>query len=193
MPDKVENEQEKKFRFFGDVDRLQSGKVKSEYPSWYSQSHIEELEESIRHKEYQLDNDLIMGSEKGITKERLKKEKERLNAIEESRPRFSEQEISDIVKIVGNGKKFGSLGEKICSAMPTRSEMEKGLADAHEVERRWNLPCLMLTADEIPFVRGCDVTVSNDGKVTQLGAEKAWKIGRKLIGESSNCEVMRKG
>ncbi len=177
---------EEKYRIFGDVDKNKDGKVKSEYPSWYFTTHKEELEESIRHKENVLERDLVPASEKSTTRVRLKQEKERMDMIEAGQPKLSAKELDEIAKVIK------SLGTKISTAMFSRSQMEKGVADAHEVARRWSVPCVELDAEEISFVKSCDVSVSNNGKVTQIGAEKAWKIGRRLIGEISNSEILRK-
>ncbi len=183
---------EEKYKVFGDVDKNKDGKIKSEYPAFYHISLKDQLQEDIEHKERMLEHDLVRDSEKPITKARLKQEKIRMDEIEEGQPKLSGKELDEISKMVGTNKKGGTLGEKITSSMYSRSDGERGFADAHEVARRWSTPCLELDELEVPFVKSCDVLISNNRKVTQIGAEKAWKIGRRLIGETSNTEILRK-
>lgn len=181
-------------KVFGDVDKTKEGKVKSEYPSWYYEQQKDELEESIRHKQSMLDQDLVPGTEKALMRSRLKQESDKLSQIEESKPRFTEKELDEIAKMVktGTGNANGTLSFKISEMMFKRSDEEKGIADAHEEARRISTPCIKLEPHEIEFVKACEVPISNDGKVTRGGAEKAWKIGRKIIGENSNTEILRR-
>ena len=172
---------------FGEVDKTEKGKVKSTYPSWYYDTQKEELQDSIDHKERMIEQEIVPPSERMLAKERLGQEKERMKKIEMSKPKLTDLEVDEAAKI------RKSLGAKIKEAMYTRSDMEKGVADAHEVARRWSIPCIKLDEKELPFAKSCDVTVSHDGKVTQIGAEKVWKIASKLIGEPSNTETLRKG
>jgi hypothetical protein len=173
-------------KIFGDVDKTKDGKVKSQYPAWYYETHIDELRESIRHKEYQLESDLIPLSEKGITRERLKQEKERLEEIEKSKAKFTATEKDDLSKIRKD------LGQRIKDGMFTRSQMEKGLADAHEEARRLSEPVIEIKTEvEKELAKECEVKVI-DGKVSRKGAEKIWKIASKALGEMSNTEELRK-
>ena len=182
-------------KIFGEVDKTKEGKTKSEYPSWYFKQQKEDLEDSVRHRKSMLEQDLVPTSERNITRERLKQESTRLEQIEQSTPRFTEKEIDDISKIVktSSGVNNGTLSAKISESMYKRSEQDRGTSDAHEEARRISIPCVKLDEREIEFAKACEVPISNDGKVTRKGAEKIWKIGRRIIGEISNTEVLRKG
>ncbi len=171
---------------FGQADKSKDGNIKSEYPSWYFTQQKDELEETIRHKKYMIENDLIPGSERGITRERLKQEETRLEQINMSQPKLSAAELDEVSKI------RKSLGTKIADSMFRRSEMEKGVADAHEEARRMSTPVVKLDDKELGFAKVCDVAISNDGKVNRIAAEKVWKIASRLIEEPSNTEVLRK-
>ena len=181
-------------KIFGEVDKTKEGKTKSEYPSWYFETQKEDLEESVRHRTKQLDDDLVPPSERNITRERLKQESTRLDNINSSTPRFTEKEIDDINKMVktGGGVNTGTLSGKIAEAMFRRSDNEKGTADAHEEARRLSTPCITLDERELSFAKACEIPISPNGKVTRSGAEKMWKIGRRIVGEISNSEILRK-
>ncbi len=174
-------------KFFGNVDRMRDGKLKSEMPSWYFQQHREELEESVRHKRYMLEKDLVPITEKNIMKERLKQEEGRLEEINASKPK-----VSDVEKdIIAKGRK--ELGAKIKESMFSKSEMERGVADAHEEARRMSEPVIKIaTKEEAEVLAACEIEVK-DGKVSRNKASKAWKISGQLLEEPSTVEVLRKG
>jgi hypothetical protein len=181
-------------KIFGDVDKTKEGKTKSEFPSWYFETQKEDLEESVRHKKSMLEQDLVPASERNIMRERLKQESTRLDQIEASTPRFTEKEIDDISKLVNTrtGATTGTLSAKIAESMFTKSDMDRGTTDAHEEARRISRPCIKLDEKELDFAKACEIPISTDGKVTRSGAEKMWKIGRRIIGETSNTEVLRR-
>jgi hypothetical protein len=171
---------------FGKVDYNKAGKRSSTMPSWYYPRQRDELEESIRYKKSQLENDLVPSSEKNYMRESLKMEEKRIQEIEESQPRFSEVELDELAKL------RKSMGMKISDAMFKRSEMERGVADAHEEARRMSEPVLKLEDKELVFVRACEGKIEANGKVSRTTAERCWKIISRLLGENSNTEVLRK-
>jgi hypothetical protein len=174
-------------KIFGDVDRTRDGKPKSEYPSWYFNQQKDELEEGIAQKERALEQELVpVGEERNRMKNKLLHEKKRMDDINESQPKPTEKELAELTKM------RKELGGMIKDAMFTRSQMEKGLADAHDEARRMSTPCIELKDEQIPFAKGCDVPISHNGKVTRKGAEKMWKIASRLLGEQSNTETLRK-
>ena len=173
-------------KLFGKIDRTEKDKIKSEYPSWYFPQHKEELVESIRHNQSMLEMDLIPASEIPITKANLEKAKEKLEEIEESEPRFTDAEKDAMVKL------RKGLGSKISDSMFRRSEMEKGIADAHEEARRISEPVMKVDSQEEADLYGsCGINI-RDGKVTRNDAERAWKIISRGLGEISNSESLRK-
>jgi hypothetical protein len=175
-------------KVFGDVDKTKEGVIRSEYPSWYFDQHQEELEESIRQKEMAIDSDLIPKSEVPIIRERLDQERKRLDEIKASRPELSGVEKDNVVKAVTD------IGGKIKSSMFTRSEMEKGLADAHVEAQRLSTPVIEIKSEaEAELVKACGIKIRDNGKITGDEARKVWKIGSKLVGGPSNVETLRKG
>ena len=174
-------------KIFGDVDKTREGKPKSEYPSWYFTQQKDELEEGIAQKERAIRDDLVPhGEELSKMKNKLLHEKNRMEEIKVSEPKPTDAEFV----LLKNLRK--DLGAMIKDAMFTRSQMEKGLADAHDEAKRMSEPCIAIKEDQIAFAKGCDVVVSHNGKVSRSGAEKMWKIASRLLGEPSNTETLRK-
>jgi hypothetical protein len=174
-------------KIFGDVDRTKEGKIKSEYPAWYLNTHKEELEESVKHRRYMLENDLVDSSEKNIQKKRLEQESKRLAEIEASAPKLSGAELDEVSRV------HKEMGGQIKEAMYTRSDMERGTADAHEEARRISTPVIEVkNKAQAEFLESCGIKLDGRTKVTRREAEKAWKISGKLVGEASNTETLRK-
>ena len=172
-------------KFYGEADKNKDGSIKSDYPSWYFTQHKEDLEESIRQKERTLEDDLLPNSEKPLMRGRLKQEKELLSKIKDS-----ESEVKGSEDLIKKGAK--ELGSSIQDAMFTRSQMEKGLVDAHEEARRISEPVIpIINKDVAELVAACGIKL-RDGKITRGEAEKVWKISKKALGEISNVEVLRK-
>ena len=173
-------------KIFGEVDRTKEGKIKSEMPSWYFDQQKEELEDGIKHKERMLEEELVPASERNVMKQSLKKEKEKLENINASRPQLKGPELDEVIKITKE------IGSEIASSLFTHSDMEKGTADAHEEARRISTPVIKIATDkQAEFAKECGITIK-DGKITRKDAEKMWKIGRRLQGEISNTEMLRK-
>ena len=174
---------------FGEVDRNRDGKIKSDYPAWYFESQRDELEESVRHRKHQLDNDLVPLSERGIQRERLKQEEERLEKIINSKPDIQGKPAEDVI-----AEAVSEIGAKISKAMFSRSDMQRGTADAHEEAKRISTPIIEVKSDkEAELYKACGIKISDNGRVDRSQAEKVWKIGRKILGESTNTEILRKG
>lgn len=175
-------------KIFGDVDKTKEGKVKSEYPAWYFDTHKEELEESIKHRKYMLDNDLVDSSEKNIQRKRLEQEEKRLGEINASMPKLSGTEIDDVTKV------RKEMSPQIADSMYRRSDMERGTADAHEEARRISTPVIEIKNKvQAEFLEACGIKLDGRTKVSRDEAVKAWKIAGKLLGEPTNVEILRKG
>jgi len=179
---------EKGLDFFTGADKNRDGKNASEYPAWMHQSQMDELRESIRQREHALDNDLVYASERMIQRDRLKKEKEKLGVIEESKPKLEGPELDRLVK----ARKY--LGGEITKLMYSHSEMERGTADAHEEARRMTEPCVSIKGEDVlPIIKACGVDgVTVDCRISRNQAEKCWKILSAYLGEPQNTEVLRK-
>jgi len=172
-------------KFFGKADRDKDGKIKSDYPAWYNEQHVDDLKESIDQQERALENDAVPSDRRSQFRERLKREKERLDDIEGSRPQFNDKEKDEICNLRKD------LGIRISVAMYKTSDMQRGLANAHEEAKRMTEPCIKITSErENEVAEACGIKVK-DGKVTRTEAEKMWKIISKGLGEISNTESLR--
>lgn len=172
---------------FSKADMTDRGGVASEYPAWYFTQHKDELEEGIRYKEEQLKRGAIPESERPYMAAELDKERRRLEMIKESAPRLSGKDMDTVAKA------SDELGKSISESMFTRSEMKTGLADAHEEARRMSEPCIKLSGDQYVLAKKLGCRVSNDGKVSRIDAERVWKVMRRMLGETSNTESLRRG
>jgi hypothetical protein len=182
------NSEEKKhasIEFFGEVDRKghrMDGLITSDYPAWYFDSQIEELEIGIEDKERALKMGYIHPTEVEITKRNLANEKDRLQKILESKPRLKATQ-KDRLSSVRN-----ELGEEIRNTMFTRDEMEKGFASAHEEVRRQTNYFIKVDPE-----LASSLNVRHEkGRVTREGAARIWKITGKLLGEETNVETLRR-
>jgi hypothetical protein len=172
--------------FFGKVDRNKEGKIVSETPSWYLRQNKEELEGNIEGLAASLEREQIQPSEKPLAIARLKQMREKLDSIKSAEPNFKDSQKDAIAKVTT------SLGEKISSAMFTRTEMMKRTDNAHEEARRMADPCIKLTQDEATLAHKCGMRISRDGQVSRTDAERMWKMGRRSINENSNTEDLRR-
>ncbi len=173
-------------KFFGEADRDKDGTIKSEYPAWYQRQQMEDLEESVRHMEYNLEKDLIRDRDKPEIRARLKREKELLDKINHSKA-----EIKGAEDMITKGVK--DFGSHIKDSMYTRTDMQRGTADAHEEARRISEPVISIKSKEMAeLAEACGIK-PKDGKISRAEAEKIWKIGSRALGESSNVETLRRG
>ena len=173
------------FQIFGSVDLNEKGQVKSTYPSWYFDHLKDELKNDIDRTETQLKFDRIPRTEISITQDRLAQKKAKLRELESSTLELKGK-LKDRVSTV-----YNELGEKIGAAMFSRSDMKKGLADAHEEMKRMTEPCIEVRGDAANLAKACNVKVVK-GKVTRDGAAKVWKIAGKALETHTNTEHLRK-
>ncbi len=182
----IKKEDAEHIDFFGKADMNHHGNVGSEMPSWYFKQHKEELKNNIDSLDASLSRGEIAEDKKPGAIADLKKMRTKLDLINESEPRL-EGKQQDIVANVSS-----SLGKKISSAMFTRSDMMRGTADAHEEARRMADPCIRLTSEEVALARKAGCRITNDGMVSRTDAERTWKLCRRINGETSNTEILRK-
>ena len=173
-------------QFFGAADRKgrhADGKITSEYPAWYFVAQTEDLTEEIEHKTRSIKMGLIPPSELPYAQEELRKQETMLERIK-SKPELKGKDKDDAAKI------YKHLSEQIGDTMFSRSEMKKGLVDAHEEVRRMT--------DPIINVRGQTKILANmginakGGKISRNEASKAFKIIGRVLGEATNIEYLRK-
>lgn len=169
-----------------DLVKVEGGKIiGSEYPVWYHETMIDELRENIRMDELALKRGTMPEERRHETKQRLDRNRERLDKIVEAVPELDDKQKDYLSKIRKD------LGNEIQRMMYSRSQMQKGLADAHGEARRMTEPSIKANGTIYDMAKACNVTVT-DGKISRNGAEKIWKICSKRLGEISNTEYLRK-
>ena len=171
---------------FGKVDVNKHGNISSEMPAWYFRAHKDEISENIRTTEAALERGEIAENNKPQIVADLKKMRAKLDTINESEPRFSGNQQDSMAKMAKG------LGKKIAESMFTRTDMQRGTADAHEEARRMVEPCIKLDSDELILAKKIGAKVW-DGKVSRNDAERVWKIAQRALGENSNSEILRRG
>lgn len=176
-------------KFFGKVDLNKEGNISSQMPAWSMKNQLEELEEEVARKERALERGDIPHDSIATTREDLKKEKKQLNAIKESKPKFSETEENKLWKM------HKDLGNVIKPTLFTRSEMMKGTASPHEEMRRMKDPCISVPKEIAELCSDNGIKVSeekNNFLVSRDGASHMWKLIGRYFGENTNIEALRK-
>lgn len=179
-------EKEGAIKFFSETDLTDKGKVSSTYPAWYFINMLDDLREEIRRDDRAISKGLVRPENVEETRARLERNQAKLTKIEDSMPSFTGA-AKDVL-----AKATKELGRSISEAMFTRDDMMKGLADAHQEARRMSTPCIKLPTEAVPLARASNIRVDGNGMVSRTSAEKVWKIGRRLLGENSNTEVLRR-
>ncbi len=173
-------------KIFGSVDRDSKGKITSEFPAWYFDQQKDELERGIAQDEMALDQEAIPYPAKAKFREKLSQRKERLSKINEETPKLKGSEEDSMIKM------RGELGESIGEAHFTRSQREKGLADAHEEVRRMTEPVIKVKNEhQAEFIKNCGINIRN-GKITRNEAEKVYKIASKMLDQPTDIEYLRR-
>jgi len=177
------------FTVFTHSDFSPDGKKVSTYPSWYFDGKREELENTITVMKNAIKLGYVMESRIAEYKENIKKLEKRLAEMDDAIPKI-DTETKDFI-----AKTTKSMSEKISNAMPTRDEMEKNLVLASELARRMGTPCISLNKDEIRWGIACGLQVGSEivnEKTSLNNISFMWKIARKILGENTNVEVLRK-
>ena len=174
--------------FFSETDMTtQDGvkKVASEYPAWYYTTMLEDLKEDIRREEFALESDVVPAERRPQIRDKVKRLKAKLEAIEKSVPKMSDVDENKLLKVRKD------LGKEISSLMFTRSQMQKGLADSHTEARRMVEPSIAITPEVAEVAKACNV-LPRGGKISRTEAEKIWKITGRYFNEISNSESLRR-
>lgn len=176
--------------FFGEIDKTfdrdtHEQRVASEYPAWYFDRQCRNIKDEISAIEGRLERGEVPEKGKMAEMKLLRQLKQKKDAIEKSTLRLNDVDKDKFAKTVKD------LAVRIGSAKFSRSDEQKGFADAHEEYERQNFPCIELKGDEFIFARKANVQIV-DGKVSRNGAEKIWKIMRKALGESSDTAILQR-
>lgn len=168
--------------FFGEVDRHPRGGLTSEYPAWYFDRQQEELKEEISRDERSIELGLVSPPNVPEVRTRIKLAKERLHEIESSKPKFTSKQKDELAGA------YKEMSDRLSEALPSRSDVMKGIADAHEEMRKNTEPCIKVP--DARLAAACGIPVVK-GMVTRDGLAKMWKITGKALGEQSNVERLR--
>jgi len=173
------------FTVFTQSDLSPDGKkIASTLPLWYNSAYREELEATISRMEYALKEGYVPDGRRGEFNAKLKTYKERLQSLNDAIPKFNKKSIDMIAKVVS------TLSEKIANSLFPRDQMERGIVDPSEEARRMAEPAISLNDMELKWAMACNIKPVK-GKVSRTQAELMWKIGRKILGEPTNVEILR--
>ena len=173
--------------FFGSVDRKgkrEDGAVTSEYPAFYFHTQYDELKENTEKAERQIELGLIPASELPYAKAQVKRNRERMEDIQKSNPKLSGPQKDEVYSV------YKDLADQISDSMYTRSDMKKGLVDAHEEARRMSEPIIAIPGKE-KFFHNMGIKAIG-GKISRNDASRAYKIMGKVLGENTNTEHLRR-
>jgi len=105
--------------FFSETD-MNKGKVSSEYPAWYFNTMIDDLKEDIRREEWNLEKNIVPRDQLPVIRDRVKRLKAKLDAVEESRPQLTDIEKNKLTKTMKE------LGKEIAAKMLPVPRCRKG-------------------------------------------------------------------
>lgn len=172
-------------KLFGPSDCDKFGKIKSEYPVWYHEVHIDELRESIAASKRALNRGEVPQAALASHKADLVRNENRLREIDKNKPKLSTGERDKLYKLWKE-----ELCPSIKNSMFTRSDMMKGLADGHEEARRMVKPVIPVSGELVKFLGFCNCKVVK-GMASRNMLAKAFKLTGRLLGESTNIEILR--
>ena len=172
----------KDFSFFGEVDLNDKGQIRSDTPAWYFDVHIDELHESMARKKRMVEQNLVEPDVALRMREEIKAEKAKLDAIHDSRPKLTGNQL-DLCN-----EAYKSLGQQISDSLPTRKEDQDGLVSPRDELRRMKSKHISINPQ---VARACGCKPVN-GKISGDEANKCYKILGKHLGESTHVERLRK-
>jgi len=169
-------------QFFGKVDRDRDGKITSNIPAWYFDTHIDSMREEIERKERAITRNEIPYEDLERTKAEIRKSRVRLNEITQSKPTITDKDRDKV------GEWYKDLEEKIKDALPTRSDDLMGRANPQEEFKKNKKPCIPVDAS---LIKALGMRQS-EGKITRDQAVTAYKIIGKALGENTDIERIRR-
>ena len=174
------------FDLFGEVDiNPRTQRPASAFPSWYFTEQISELKEQIRHNSIVIDNGWIPATRLPQARVDLENMEKRLAQIKDSIPKVTEMELDAYAKL------HREITDLLNPTYFTRSDMQKGIADAHEEARRMTESCIDVRGDVHTLCRACACKIE-DGKVSREELARVWKIIGKFLGLNTNTEILRR-
>jgi hypothetical protein len=170
---------------FGSIDKNRDNKIASEWPAWMQERNVDNLREEINQIEVGIKSGRIVDSDIHENRVRKAKLESKLEAIMKSKPNPDVAEKDMLYKY------YRTFGAKISESMFTRSDMNFGLAPAHEEAKRMKLPCITLDPDECNIALSCNVTPDKKRMVSRDQASKVFKLLGKILDEPANVEHLR--
>lgn len=172
-------------KILGKCDINSKGAVSGEYPAWYFDAQVEEIQKSIHNLSIQLEHGGIPANAIAVTKNELRQKKERLAEIDASRPKLKGGQI-DAVRAVRD-----ELGKEISDSMFSYTDMQKGIASPREEANRMTQPIISVPVNARGMAEQMGMRVKG-GKVSRDDATRLWKISGKMLGEATHPEALRK-
>lgn len=172
---------------FGQIDKNRSGRIASEYPAWYYDVHIENLKESIGKAKRALDRGAVQPEMVPVMRVEIERDEAKLSEIENYQPKLSVAEREKLQKLYKE-----ELCPLISQSLFTYTQMQKGLAPAHEEAKRMIKPVLEVNspmlAEMVEAVGGKLI----GKKASRNDVAKVFKLVGRLLGEATNVEVLRR-
>jgi len=159
-------------------------RIVSEYPAWYFDVQIEQLEEEIASKE----RDVAAGRIKGdmsLWMADLEKQKFNLKRILEDKPNLTGNDKDELKKV------YDDLSGKISDAMETRLDMHRGTVNAQRTFRKLNDKTVPVSTRQHMMYKNLGINPVK-GKISVKDAERAYKIIGRSLGENTMTERLRK-
>lgn len=173
-------------QLFPDIDLNPTSKMpNSPFPSWYFTEKIDELRESIRQSRAAIDNGWIAEMRLPQSRAELARKEEMLSKMLDSIPKVGKMDMEKLDSL------YAEATESLKPMYYSRSDMQKGIVDAHEEARRMLDPCIDVRGDLYAIAKsfGCHIT---EGKIAREELARTWKILGKFLGKPTNTEILRK-
>lgn len=178
------------FEFYAECDlHPVTKRPLAERPSWYNPKNIRDMENKITEMEVALQTGQVPRGYEPEYRDTLSQLKENL------------KKISDLTSIDDSTndpdeiyKACQEAGKILKDAMPSRYEMDKGLADPQMEYDMMTRPQINIgdCPGVIELFKGCHMEIPNNGLVTREQVAKVFQIGMKKIGENPDLEYLRK-
>lgn len=175
-------------KFFGEIDMNKNGQIGSEYPHWYNEEKLNSMQDQLDFEKSQLDAGYYPPDRIMEVRQKISNLEKKIDMIRTSRPKL-EGSNKDLV-----AKAKNETADMIKEILPSYSDMQRGIADSNaESDRQLNPRIKLKTEEQLKLANMCNVKVT-DGKVTEIGLHKMWKMASKALGEEhSNIEHLRRG
>lgn len=171
---------------FGAVDRKENkkdGEIMSTEPAWFLENQLDELKEQIRQQESRISRGEVPSNELEYARSEFKKFKNRYDEIKESKPKLTGKDKDEFASFISD------LSTKIEESTPSYDKIQRGHVDAQDEFKRQTQPCIKVNPE---MAKAFGIETDGKGRVSGNDAVRMWKIGSKLLGESSFSEVLRR-